>query len=85
VRLCARVAGEAVHIEVIDRGSGMAEAILARVSEPFFTTKEPGRGMGLGLFLTRTVVEGLGGRLSLSSQPGVGTRALVVLPLVPSG
>jgi two-component system sensor histidine kinase RegB len=81
VQLRASVADDGVRIEVIDHGSGMSEAVLARASEPFFTTKEPGRGMGLGLFLTRTVVERLGGQLSLSSQPGAGTRALVTLPL----
>ena len=65
----------------VDRGSGMAQAVLARAGEPFFTTKEPGRGMGLGLFLTRTLVERLGGELLLSSEAGAGTRALVRLPI----
>lgn len=81
VSLRAAVNGATVAIEVIDRGSGMPAAVLARAGEPFFTTKEPGRGMGLGLFLTRTLVERLGGELVLSSEAGVGTRALVKLPL----
>jgi two-component system sensor histidine kinase RegB len=59
----------------------MPEAVLARAGEPFYTTKEPGRGMGLGLFLTRTLVERLGGELTLSSEAGAGTRALVRLPI----
>jgi two-component system sensor histidine kinase RegB len=54
--------------------------VLARVGEPFFTTKEPGRGMGLGMFLARAVLERLGGSLTLSSAVGVGTRAVLTLP-----
>ncbi|HEX4460360.1 MAG TPA: ATP-binding protein, partial [Polyangia bacterium] len=80
VQLSASCTSSEVHIEVLDRGSGMAEPVLARAGEPFFTTKEPGRGMGLGLFLTRTVVEQLGGQLALSPRQGGGTRALVTLP-----
>ncbi|HEY1586941.1 MAG TPA: ATP-binding protein [Polyangia bacterium] len=84
VSLRASVASDAIAIEVVDRGGGMPAAVLARAGEPFFTTKEPGSGMGLGLFLTRTVVERLGGKLSLSSEDGRGTRALVTLPLAPA-
>ena len=67
-------------IEVVDRGAGMNEEVLARAGEPFFTTKGPDKGMGLGVFLARTLVERLGGRFSLESAPGRGTRARVVLP-----
>ena len=55
----------------------MDEATLARAGEPFFTTKAPGAGFGLGLFLARTFVEQWGGRFTLSSQPGHGTVAAV--------
>ena len=81
VSLRANVGERSVAIEVVDRGAGMPQAVLARAGEPFFTTKEPGRGMGLGLFLTRTLVERLGGELTLSSEAGAGTRALVRLPI----
>lgn len=66
--------------EVRDTGSGMTDEVLRRAIEPFFTTKEPGRGMGLGLFLTRTVVERLGGQLNIRSQVGSGTQATLSLP-----
>ena len=69
-----------VVIEVIDRGSGMAPDVLDRVGEPFFTTKQPGYGMGLGLFLTRAVVERLGGTLTIESDPPRGTTARVIVP-----
>jgi two-component system sensor histidine kinase RegB len=68
-------------LQVRDQGPGMTAEVLARVGEPFFTTKEPGQGMGLGLFLTRNVIERLGGTLRLHSLPGQGTMAEVRLPL----
>jgi len=69
-----------VRIDVIDRGAGMPPEHLARAGEPFFTTKAPGAGTGLGLFVTRSTVEQLGGTLGLTSQPGHGTTATVILP-----
>jgi two-component system, sensor histidine kinase RegB len=63
-----------------DWGEGMPEDVLDRIGQPFFTTKEPGRGMGLGLFLSGNVIRRLGGTLEFSSQPGKGTTALVRLP-----
>lgn len=77
VLVSARRSGDDVEIEVRDRGQGMAPTLLARAGEPFFTTKPPGSGMGLGLFLSRAVIERLGGTLSIDSTPGEGTRVRV--------
>ncbi len=78
------VQGETVGVDwrllVIDRGDGMPPEVLRRVGEPFFTTKEPGRGMGLGLYLTQNVLRRLGGKLSFKSKPGHGTTAEILLP-----
>ena len=65
---------------VTDRGSGMDRETLSRAGDPFFTTKDPGRGMGLGLFVVRTLAERLEGRLDLQSEPGRGTTARLELP-----
>jgi two-component system sensor histidine kinase RegB len=73
-----------VEITIADRGTGIPEDVLAHVGEPFFTTKQPGRGMGLGVFLARTFVESRGGALLIESSPGVGTRAVVRLPAGPT-
>lgn len=70
----------ALVVRVADRGEGMTEEALARAGEPFFTTKEPGRGMGLGLFLARTLVTHLGGTLEIASARGQGTCVTVRLP-----
>jgi two-component system sensor histidine kinase RegB len=58
----------------------MSDAVIRRAGEPFFTTKAPGEGMGLGLFLARLVAQKLGGSLELKSEPGQGTRAILALP-----
>ena len=72
-------------IRVEDQGRGMAPEVLARAGEPFFTTKGAGEGMGLGLFLARTFAEQLGGGLTLSSAPGVGTQVEMSWPEVGHG
>ena len=70
-----------VQILVTDEGQGMTDEVLNRVGDPFFTTKEPGRGIGLGLYLTRNVVSQLGGEIEFRTSPGEGTTAAVSLPL----
>lgn len=81
VRVIARQAGERFQFLVVDKGKGMSADTLRRVGEPFFTTKEPGKGMGLGIFLVRTLAEQLGGRLTFESTPHTGTLATLELPL----
>ncbi len=66
---------------VEDRGKGMSPETLRHVGEPFFTSKEPGKGMGLGIFLVRTLAERLGGGFQLDSTEGRGTKATLSLPM----
>jgi two-component system sensor histidine kinase RegB len=70
-----------LRISVQDRGQGMADNVLRRIAEPFFTTKEPGKGMGLGTFLVRSFAERLGGRVLFDSVLGQGTTVTMELPL----
>lgn len=69
-----------VRLTVEDAGSGMPADVLARAGEPFFTTKPPGQGLGLGLFLARSLADRLGGRFEIDSAPGAGTRVSIELP-----
>nr|WP_217911130.1 ATP-binding protein [Myxococcus sp. AM011] len=77
-----RVSGDAGRTTFVveDQGTGISREVLERLGEPFFTTKPPGQGMGLGLFLGQTFAELCGGRLELSSEEGRGTRATLELP-----
>jgi PAS domain S-box-containing protein len=71
-----------VRVEIADNGCGIAAENLDKVFDPFFTTKEVGRGTGQGLAIARAiVVDKHGGRIEVSSTPGVGTRFGVLLPV----
>ncbi len=70
-----------VAITVRDDGSGIAPDILPRIFEPFVTTKENGHGTGLGLAVSRSIVERHGGTISIESKLGKGTTVTVTLPV----
>ncbi|MBL0219471.1 MAG: HAMP domain-containing histidine kinase [Myxococcales bacterium] len=72
--------GASLSISIRDRGRGIPADVQARIGEPFFTTKAPGRGMGLGLFLARAVIEGVGGTLQIDSIAGEGTEVRARFP-----
>lgn len=65
---------------VLDRGTGMSAAALKHAGEPFFTTKPPRKGMGLGLFLVRSLTRQLNGEMHLLPREGGGTHALLQIP-----
>src|SRR5205823_2733834 len=75
----SRSQGE-LRIQVSDNGIGVPEPLLRRIGEPFFTTKEPGRGTGLGLYLARHVVERQGGEMRVASAEGRGTEVILTVP-----
>lgn len=69
-----------VALEVTDDGEGMTAEVRERIFEPFFTTKAVGQGTGLGLAVVQSMVRGMGGGISVASQPGSGSRFRVELP-----
>jgi len=78
---------EQVQIQVTDNGMGMTAEVQAKIFQPFFTTKPPGEGTGLGLSLAHEIItRGHGGALAVENQPGAGATFSVSLPLEgPSG
>lgn len=74
--------GTYLRVAVVDTGKGMDAATLARAGEAFFTTKERGRGTGLGLSMARGFARRSGGALDLASAPGKGTTVTLWLPAV---
>jgi two-component system sensor histidine kinase RegB len=84
VKLVIRRHRNMLAFDVIDQGHGMSADVIKRAGEPFFTTKEAGRGMGLGLFLVRLVAENYRGSFNLSSKPGEGTKSTLELPIAES-
>jgi PAS domain S-box-containing protein len=75
-------AGDFARIGISDTGIGMKEEILHRVLDPFFTTKDVGRGTGMGLAMVYGIVSNHGGAIDIASTPGDGTTVTMYLPLV---
>ena len=73
-------AGDYVLVEVADTGTGMTPATLGRIFQPFFTTKSPGRGTGLGLAGVYSFMRECGGGITVDSAPGTGTRVGLWFP-----
>jgi two-component system NtrC family sensor kinase len=80
VRISAAVEGEFVRVAVADNGPGVPEALRGQIFDPFFTTKPAGIGMGIGLAVSRGIVEVHGGTLTLEEAPGGGACFVIRLP-----
>jgi signal transduction histidine kinase len=83
VRVSTGVRAGRVVVSVSDTGSGIPSSVRPRIFEPFFTTKPRDRGSGLGLPIALDIVERLGGRIEVTSEPGAGSCFEVVLPADP--
>lgn len=73
---------EQVVIECKDSGVGIEEKNLDNIFNPFFTTKEPGKGTGLGLFIVYSEVEKLSGDIEVKSSLGIGTNVIIRMPII---
>ena len=73
------IGDEAVFVEIEDGGAGMAESTLSKVFDPFFTTKDQKDGTGLGLTVTKSIIEMHRGLISIESKKGKGTKVIMSL------
>ncbi|OIR01395.1 sensor protein ZraS [mine drainage metagenome] len=83
ITLTSRKEGEGVAVDVEDDGSGIPPEVMSKIFDPFFTTKEIGKGTGLGLSISYKIIQEHGGKISVESKPGHGTKFTVWLPLTP--
>lgn len=83
IEITSRTNADNTHVQVLfsDNGKGMSEAELAHIFEPFYTTKDPGKGTGLGLATSHRIIEQHGGEINVVSSPGEGTTFIVRLPV----
>jgi len=80
IRLITKAQDGGVLVSIADTGPGMPEKIQKKIFDPFFTTKAVGQGTGLGLSTSYSIVENLGGRLTVESEVGKGTIFHITLP-----
>ena len=81
--LGAHTQHQQVIISVTDNGPGIPEEHLGHIFAPFFTTKAPGSGLGLGLSISSRIMDDLGGKLQATNQPEGGARFTITLPHSP--
>jgi two-component system NtrC family sensor kinase len=70
-----------IVVKISDTGPGMTRETMAKIFDPFFTTKEVGKGTGLGLSLSYSIIEKLGGAITVDSEIGQGTTFTITLPI----
>lgn len=77
----APAGGDSVRFTVADNGPGIPAEAIDRIFDRYFTTKKPGEGTGLGLFVTKSLVESMGGNIEVTSKNGEGTTFTITLPI----
>jgi two-component system NtrC family sensor kinase len=82
VEVLSRLGGGRIMVEIVDNGPGIPPEMQKRIFDPFVTTKQAGKGTGLGLWISYNIMEKLGGKISFSSQARKGTTFTVEIPVV---
>jgi signal transduction histidine kinase len=83
VKIASEADEEGIHIRIHDTGIGMSKEQIEHAFEPFYTTRPVGAGVGLGLATAHSIVQAHSGRISLDSQPDVGTTVTLFFPTPP--
>jgi len=86
IRISADSTGDQIRLVIEDNGAGISPEILPRIFDPYFTTKDPGKGTGLGLYLARDYIElKHAGKLNITSPGlGKGTKVTISVPKIPA-
>jgi two-component system, NtrC family, sensor kinase len=79
--IATRVMGNLVRVSIKDTGSGMSEEVRKKIYDPFFTTKDVGKGTGLGMYISYGIIEKHNGKIEVFSNPGEGTEFVVTIPI----
>ena len=82
IEVKSRKDNSSIHVNIIDNGQGISEEMQSRIFEPFITSKERGKGTGLGLWVSHNILEKMGGTITLESEVGKGTVFTVQIPIV---
>jgi two-component system NtrC family sensor kinase len=82
IRVKSIRSGGEILVSVTDNGPGIPEMMQRKVFDPFFTTKSAGKGTGLGLWISYSIIEKMGGTIALNSKVGEGTTFVVQIPIV---
>jgi len=81
ISILTRTADQSFFLEITDTGTGIPQDIQKKIFDPFFTTKDVNKGSGLGLSISYTIIQSHGGKLSVQSEPDVGSTFTVCIPL----
>ncbi|MEM9341217.1 MAG: ATP-binding protein, partial [Bacteroidota bacterium] len=81
IHISTRRSNDCMVVSITDNGVGIPNENLSKISDPFFTTKSPGEGTGLGLFVTYTIIEEHRGSVRVVSEPNFGTKFIITLPI----
>ncbi|MFC1667960.1 response regulator [Chlamydiota bacterium] len=82
INITAAKKDHCIHVCINDNGSGMSQETLENIFEPFYTTKEPGQGTGLGMTICYDIIQRYGGKIDISSKLGKGTNISIELPFI---
>ncbi len=82
IRISSYMNDKCVQIAIEDTGTGLDEEVKKSIFLPFFTTKEPGEGTGLGMSISYGIIKDMQGEIEISSEPGKGTKMIISLPVV---
>ncbi len=82
IRIHTRIKKERIVISIMDTGCGIKKEILSKITDPFFTTKDPGEGAGLGLSISYNILRDYDGTLEFESEVDVGTKVTISLPII---